>query len=147
MFFTDLHGSLAELHRVLKPGARLGFAVYGPKRSNSLYVEAEAAIADVGLSAEHCSQRIFRFSDDRILEDALTTTGFGRVRATDIVGLWDRTGDVQISHLLQRTYQPAIAALGDRGGPAFVADLRRRLMRKRDAGEFTWRFRIVSCER
>jgi hypothetical protein len=82
-----------------------------------------------------------------VLEDALITAGFGRVRATDITGIWDRTGDVQISHLLQRTYQPALAALGDQKGPAFVADLRRQLMRKRDAGEFTWRFRIVGCER
>jgi SAM-dependent methyltransferase len=147
MFFPDLSGTLVELHRVLRRGAKLGFAVYGPKRSNSLYTEVEAAIVDRGVSAAVCSQRIFRFSDDRMLEDALGTAGFGCVRATDVIGSWDRTGDVQILHLLQRTYQPAIAALGDQGGPSFVADLQGQLTRKRDAGELGWHFRIVSSER
>jgi hypothetical protein len=117
MFFADLPATLAELHRVLKRGSKLSFAVYGPKGCNSLYKEVEAAIVDRGVSADLCSQRIFRFSDDRMLEDALGTAGFGCVRATDVIGRWDRTGDVQILHLLQRTYQPAIAARGDQGGP------------------------------
>jgi ubiquinone/menaquinone biosynthesis C-methylase UbiE len=147
MFFPDLPGTLAELYRVLRRGARLGFAIYGPKRSNSLYMEVEAAIADLGVSAARCSQRVFRFSDDRILEEALVTAGFGRVRTTDVTGRWNQTSDVQISHLLQRTYQPAIAALGDRAAPIFVDDVKRHLKRKRDAGELTWHFRIVSAER
>jgi ubiquinone/menaquinone biosynthesis C-methylase UbiE len=147
MFFADLSRTLAELHRVLRRGAKLGFAVYGPKRSNSLYLEVEAAIADLGVSAARCSQRIFQFSDDRILEDALVAAGFGCVRTADVTGTWDQTGHVQILHLLQRTYQPAIAALGDQGGPAFVADVQRQLTRKRDAGELAWHFRIVSSER
>jgi SAM-dependent methyltransferase len=147
MFFADLPGTVAELHRVLRRGAKLGFALYGPKRCNSLYMEVEAAIADSGFPAALCSQRIFRFSDDRILEEALVTAGFGCVRATDVTGTWDQTGDVQILHLLQRTYQPAIAALGDQEGSAFVADVQRQLTRKRDAGELTWHFRIVSSER
>src|SRR5690348_16390198 len=121
MFFADLPAALAELRRVLRPGAGLGFAVYGPKRSNSLYAEVEAALAGLGVSAARCSQRLFRFSDDRILEGALADAGFGYVRATDVTGRWDQTGDVQLLHLLQRTYQPAIAALGDQAGLAFVA--------------------------
>ena len=147
MFFADLPGTLAELHRVLKPGARLAFAVYGPKRSNSLYLEVETAIAELGVSAVRCSQRIFRFSDDRILEDALVEAGFGCVRAKDITGTWGQAGDIQLLHLLQRTYQPAIAALGDQAGPALVAHVQRQLTRKREAGELGWHFRIVSSER
>jgi ubiquinone/menaquinone biosynthesis C-methylase UbiE len=147
MFFADLPATLAELHRVLKRGSKLSFAVYGPKGCNSLYKEVEAAIVDRGVSADLCSQRIFRFSDDRMLEDALGTAGFGCVRATDVIGSWDRTGDVQILHLLQRTYQSAIAALGEQVGPSFVADLQGQLTRKRDAGELGWHFRIVSSER
>lgn len=147
MFFADLPGTLAELHRVLRRGARLAFSVYGPKQSNSLYLDVETAIADLGVSAVRCSQRLFRFSDDRILEDALVAAGFGCVRAKDISGTWDRAGHVQMLHLLQRTYQPAIAALGDQAGPAFVAAVQRQLTRKREAGELTWHFRIVSAER
>ena len=147
MFFADLPGTLAELHRVLRRGAKLGFAVYGPKRSNSLYMEFEAAIAGLGVSAARCSERIFRFSDDRILEDALAAAGFGRVRTADVTGSWDQTGHVQILHLLQRTYQPAIAALDDQARSAFVANVLRQLTGKRDAGELAWHFRIVSAER
>jgi ubiquinone/menaquinone biosynthesis C-methylase UbiE len=147
MFFADLPGTLAELHRVLRRGARLGFAVYGPKRCNSLYMEVEAAIADLGISAARCSHRIFQFSDDRLLEDALVTAGFDRLRTTDVSGTWEQTGDVQIMHLLQRTYQAAIEPLGDQAGPAFVAAVQRQLKIKRDAGKLAWHFRIVSSER
>jgi ubiquinone/menaquinone biosynthesis C-methylase UbiE len=147
MFFDDLPATLAELHRVLRRGARLAFAVYGTKRSNSLYTDVEAALAEHGVTAARCSERIFRFSDDRMLEDALATAGFDGGRATDVTGRWDQTGHVQILHLLQRTYQPAIAALGDEAALAFPADMQRQLMRKRDAGELAWHFRIVSCER
>jgi ubiquinone/menaquinone biosynthesis C-methylase UbiE len=147
MFFDDLSGTLAELHRVLRRGAKLAFAVYGPKRSNSLYTEVEAALAELGVSASRCSQRIFRFSDDRILEEALVGAGFDGGRATDLTGSWDQSGHVQILHLLQRTYQPAIAALGDEAGLAFAADMQRQLMRKRDAGELAWHFRIIGAER
>ena len=147
MFFADLPATLAELHRVLRDGARVGFAVYGPKRSNSLYEEVEAAIANLGISAAPCSQRLFRFSEDSILEDALVTAGFGCVGATDVTGIWNQAGDVQTQHLLQRTYRPAIAALGGAAGPALVADLQRQLARKRDAGKLAWHYRIVSAQR
>jgi ubiquinone/menaquinone biosynthesis C-methylase UbiE len=147
MFFADLPGTLAELHRVLRSNARVGFAVYGPKRSNSLYAEVEGAIAKLGISAASCSQRLFRFSDDTNLEDALVSAGFRCVRATDVTGTWNQAGDVQIRHLLQRTYRPAIAALGGEAGPALVEDLQRQLARKRDAGKLAWHFRIVSAER
>lgn len=77
MFFADTQRAFRELHRVLKPGARACFAVWGPK-------EQPYFAASIGVVHRHIGGPLiapggpdpFRFAESGSLSGALKTAGF-----------------------------------------------------------------------
>jgi SAM-dependent methyltransferase len=77
MFFPDTGRALRELHRVLKPGSRACFAVWGPK-------EQPYFAATIGTVHRHIGGPLlapggpdpFRFSSPGSLSEALSNSGF-----------------------------------------------------------------------
>lgn len=77
MFFSDIDRALRELYRVLKPGARACFAVWGPK-------EQPYFASTLGVVHRHVGGALlvpggpdpFRFSEPGSLSNALSKNGF-----------------------------------------------------------------------
>jgi ubiquinone/menaquinone biosynthesis C-methylase UbiE len=82
MFVADPAAALAECRRVLRPGGRAAFMVWGPKADNALFEVLEAAVDTVlGPPADGVGglQSLFRFARAGSLADLLTVAGFAPV--------------------------------------------------------------------
>lgn len=81
MFFSDVERALRELHRVLKPGARACFAVWGPQ-------DQPYFSASIGIVHRHIGGPLiapdgpnpFRFARPGSLSEALRNSGFPNVQ-------------------------------------------------------------------
>ena len=128
MFFARPADALAELRRVLRPGARAGFAVFGAREENSLYIAIEAAFADIGEAATNCSASVFRFSGHGALEVALRASGFEVVETRSVSVAFDgAVPEVLLRHILRTTYSDKLAGLSAARRGAFARCLRNRL--------------------
>lgn len=81
MFFTDPHNAFANLGSMLKPGARIDLAVWGPPRDNAWMMEMMGVVrAHVDVPpAEPRAPGPFAFEDLGYLGEVLDAGGFGMV--------------------------------------------------------------------
>ncbi len=81
MFFAEPHKAFANLHSMLKPGARLDLAVWGPPRDNAWMMEMMGVVrSHVDIPpAEPRAPGPFAFEDLGYLGEVLDAGGFGSV--------------------------------------------------------------------
>jgi len=94
MFFSDAQRALTELHRVLKPGARACFAVWGPMEQPYWQTTMKIVHRHVGgAMLPPGGADPFRFSVEGSLSSVLSATGFHQVEESTRNLPWTWAGD------------------------------------------------------
>jgi ubiquinone/menaquinone biosynthesis C-methylase UbiE len=85
MFVPGTAKALAETARVLKPGGRAAFMVWGPRENTTMFrVIAEAADRILGADPEQDMAAIFRFAAPGSLAGEFTGAGFVNVEESEL---------------------------------------------------------------
>lgn len=109
MFVPDVPAALAEVHRVLRPGAAAAFMVWGPRTGNALF-EVVGAVVAATLGEDGSLDPLFRFAEPGGLAAAMRAAGFREARETDIAPVrkaprgqpfWRATLDMSFGHRLR----------------------------------------------
>jgi len=96
MFFSDAQGALAELHRVLKPGARACFAAWGPIEQPYWQSTMKIVHRHVGgAMLPPGGADPFRFSASGSLSELLAAAGFHEVQESTQNLPWTWPGDAE----------------------------------------------------
>jgi SAM-dependent methyltransferase len=96
MFFSDAQRALAELHRVLKPGARACFAAWGPIEQPYWQTTMKIVHRHVGgAMLPPGGADPFRFSAAGSLSELLNATGFHEVQESTPNLPWTWPGDAE----------------------------------------------------
>lgn len=117
MFFPDVHKALVEVKRVLKPGGRISFVVWGPSEENPVFstmlgpflkhVEMPAPPPD--------APGVFRFADQSKLAGVVSAAGFKEVETSRTIVDWHWPGSpeeaYQATSELAAPFKKIIAAL------------------------------------
>ncbi len=85
-FFPDRQGALAEMHRALRPGGRIGLAVWSGVETCPPFAAVRDAIGEVmGLdAAERYAEGPWGLHAPRALADMVTAAGFAEVSVDEI---------------------------------------------------------------
>jgi len=148
MFFADAIGALAELRRVLKPGARACFAAWGPIEQPYWQTTMKIVQRHVGgamLAAGGTDP--FRFSAPGSLSTALRSAGFQEVEETTRNLPWTWLGDAEevfeYACTLSVPFRPMLERVPEDMWPAIRADARTAIERYRVENEIRFGADIV----
>jgi SAM-dependent methyltransferase len=119
MFFADTQRALGELHRVLKPGARACFAVWGSKDQPyfASTIGVVHAFAGGPLLAPNGPDP-FRFSRSGSLSEELAKSGFANVQEETRTVPWTWPGPPEEAWEQQRAIATPFLPLFNRVPPA-----------------------------
>lgn len=83
MFVPAVETALREVRRVLRPGGKAAFMVWGPRAGNGLFAEIGDVVA-AHLGEDGSLDPLFRFAEPGLLADAMRAAGFGETTETDL---------------------------------------------------------------
>lgn len=83
MFVPAVESALREVRRVLRPGGKAAFMVWGSRAGNGLFAEIGDAVAD-HLGEDGSLDPLFRFAAPGLLSDLMRSTGFAETSETDL---------------------------------------------------------------
>jgi SAM-dependent methyltransferase len=128
MFVPDASGALAEVKRVLKPGGRAAFMVWGPRADNALFAAVGGAVEDrLGPDPVHGIGPLFRYAEAGSLAAALTGAGFTQARETALTPVRKAPRGQPFWHAtLEMLFGARLAGLAGDERAALEADIVRR---------------------
>jgi SAM-dependent methyltransferase len=139
MFFSDVERALRDLHRVLKPGARACFAVWGPATQPYF-------ASSIGIVHRHVGGSFlapggpdpFRFARPGSLSEALRESGFANAQEETCTVPWTWPGPVEEvweqQQAIATPFLPLLKRVPAEKWPAINAEVHAAIRKYEDAG-------------
>lgn len=147
MFFSDAHRALAELRRVLKPGARACFAAWGPMEQPYWQTTMKIVHRHVGGTLFQPGSDLFRFSAAGVLSDALSVAGFHKVEESTRNLSWTWPGDAEevfeYACAVAAPFRPMLQRVPAEEWPAIRAEAKAAIERYRVGDEIRFGAEVV----
>ena len=148
MFFTDVEPALTELRRVLKPGARACFTVWGsieqPYWQSTMKI-VHRHVGGVILPLEGADP--FRFSTAGSLSEVLRAAGFHEVEEKAQNQPWTWTGDAEEAFeyacAVAAPFRPMLERVSPEQWPAIRAEAKTAIERFRVGGEIRFGVEVI----
>lgn len=110
MFFGDLERAAREAHRVMVPGGRVAWLVWGrPDRVDFFRATVEVVQRHAGLTAlPEIARQVFRFAEGDLLRDTLRNAGFSAVELSDhrVPQVWNAPPETVADHFWEYPAPP-----------------------------------------
>lgn len=144
MFVPDPARALAEARRVLVPGGRAGFMVWGPvEDTTAMHAVREAGLAVLGSHLRESAAIPFRLGGSGTLARLFTEAGFGTVEEREIRFTPEVPSDRPFWRpMLDMTFGPWLADVPAAGRDAIERGIRERLEPHRTGGLYRLRVHV-----
>ena len=148
MFFSDAQGALAELRRVLKPGARACFAAWGPMEQPYWQTTMKIVHRHVGgAMLQPGGSDLFRYSATGSLSEALSAAGFHEVEESTQNLPWTWLGDAEevfeYACAVAAPFRPMMERVPAEEWPAIRAEAKASIERYRVGDEIRFGANVV----